>query len=169
MYPPKPQPNQQQQDPLLDGLISQPQQPQQPAQGGQTGGWGGGNNWWGGASGMSGQAAPQAATTGYGTYSPNPNVPGTPAPPATPGGDGGGMPPAEDLPDNVHYRDPNATVPGQGQDVARNNRISGLQRQIQQFQQQAAQYPSGTPYGDKIRGYLQQLMIQLQQAMNGQG
>ena len=94
-YPPKPQPGQQK-DPMLDGLLSQPQQPSQPSPGGQTGNWGGGNNWWGGASGVSGPAAPQTATTGFGAYDPNPNpvhpitqpadpgVPETPATPATP-------------------------------------------------------------------------------------
>ena len=97
-YPPK-QHGQQGQDPLLSGLLSQPQQQPQQPQGPQTGDWGGGNNWWQGRAsanqggitgGIGAQYNPIKPTTGYGTYGPNMGDDDDATTKQPPQGDGGG-------------------------------------------------------------------------------
>ena len=147
-------------DNMLDGLITQPTEAPTPSSphggtGGQTGDWGGLHTWWGGAGG----AAPAAPTTGYGSYAPNPNPVNPPPAPVTPATETPATPAQPATP----------TPPPQqsGADMARQRQIVALQQQIQQYQLQAAQYPPGDPYGDKIRTYMQQAMIKLQQARAG--
>ena len=158
---------------LLTGLLGQPKGPAAPgttqnsyggtvpspvAQPPQTPGFQNQTNnpqWWkgGAAPATTGAPAPMDATSGYGTSTPTPPPADTPPAsggPATPATPPAGTPPAEPTYSKIQQ-----------------TQIANLQKQIQQYMIQMAQYPAGTQYGDKIRVYYQQAMMRLQWAKAG--
>ena len=167
-YPPK-QPGQQgqQQDPLLSGLLSQPQQKSQP-QSSQTGDWGGGNNWWagkpsGGPGGIGGvgpaeYTPPAPPTTGYGTYGSNPNTPGTP-PPETPPADPGTVQQGTPTPTQ---QGPQSVDPNLGYQQMLQQQMVQAQGQLALAQQQLA----ATPNDMKTQMKVQQAQYTMQNLQN---